>query len=264
MKKHPYIVGFAALALLLSLSAAHAEDASIETNEDAQVSQPTTSPLRVVPSQIRDRIREDIQERVQNLKNNQNTRNGLLEGRTAMPRPFGTTTADNGTTTFRRFDGAMGHATTTASTTFAFMRDGYLNNGRAMLQRIFSLRKQNVVRETKIALQNLTQIRGRIDSRIGKEEQAGKNMTDPRSLLAIADTKIQIAQDAVNAFASFEPHASTTATASTTVDLISARAMLQNAQSAVKDAQKALAEVVRSLMKTAGDAMPTSTTTDSQ
>ncbi len=260
MKKHRYIIGIAAFALVAALPAvSHAEDSS-GSNDSVEVQATTSSTVHIVPGQIRNMIRQDIQQRVDNMKNNQNSRNGALEGRTGGPlRPQLGTSTQEGTST-RPFGRPLGDdmrrfASTTmmgsTSPMFRGERDGYMNNGREMLARMFRMRKEAVTHEADVALRNLSQIRDRIDSRIQKEKQAGKDMTAPISLLATADAKIKIANDAVLAFKAYMPGAAST-TATSTVDLATARTMLKTAQSAIKDAQKSLNDVVRALAKAIG------------
>ncbi len=254
MKKHLYVVAIAAVALVIALPTVSRAEDSVESDVTVQVQ--ATSTGRIVPGQIRNMIRQDIQQRVDNMKNNQNSRNGALEGRTGGPlRPqLGTSTRESSSTMPFR-DGMKRYASTTmmgsTSPMFRGEREGYMNNGREMLARMFKMRKEAVAHEADTALKNLSQIRERINSRIQKEQQAGRDMSAPISLLVTADAKIKIANDAVAALKSYMPNASST-TATSTVDLSTARTMLKTAQSAIKDAQKSLNDVVRALAKAMG------------
>lgn len=126
---------------------------------------------------------------------------------------------------------------------------------------IFKLRQENIVRQLTRALDNLKQVRTRIDARITKSEQAGRNMTDAKALLVTADAKIAAAVSAINSVATFVPPVATstaTSTASSTpgngemADLQKPRIIADGAIGAIKDAKDALNDVVVSIAHSMG------------
>ena len=102
------------------------------------------------------------------------------------------------------------------------------------------------------ALENLDNISSRLDSRIQKEQAAGQDMTDAVSALTTADAKIALASTTIASLEAYLPDASTTLTASTTVNLDGARDLASTAQSSIKDAQKALNDVVSAIAQELG------------
>ncbi len=122
---------------------------------------------------------------------------------------------------------------------------------------IFKLRQENVTKQLTRAIDNLKQIRERIDARITKSEQAGRDMTAAKALLATADVKISAAEAAVNLVAAFVPPTgtSTPGQASSTGDMANLdkpRVMANGAIQATKDARDALNNVVVSIAQSMG------------
>ena len=270
MKKHYYLLGIAASALVIAAPvAALAEDggsADATVNVSVQTQAPVPLPLHgpltgdrpempPIPANasgtIRDRIRADYQSRLQNAENNEQTRNAMIQERMGIAT---STRAD--IRGIRTEDRPM---LRDASST---QQRQDMRNG--MRLDIFKVRQNAVVQQLNVSIENLKQIRGRIASRIGKEEQAGKDMTAPKALLVTADAKIAAAELAVNAVVAFDPNASmvadadnavdsgASASASTTVDLAKPRQALAGAIEAVKEARDALNDVVQSLIKVLG------------
>ena len=123
-------------------------------------------------------------------------------------------------------------------------------NQREMHKEEFGARKEMLSKQLELALQNLKQIRERINSRIDKSVQAGDNMTEAQSLLVTADAKIVVAENALIRFSAYTPVASTTA--STTVDMTTARSLAETAIQSNKDAHQALVNVVRAIAHALG------------
>jgi len=122
-----------------------------------------------------------------------------------------------------------------------FDQDGDDNH---MRQDMFEMRKRIVTKELDVALNNLNNISSRLSSRIDKEAAAGRDMSEASSSLVAANAKIQIASDAVTSLEAYLPSASSTASASTTISLDTARSLASTAQQDIKDAQRALNDVV--------------------
>ena len=96
------------------------------------------------------------------------------------------------------------------------------------------------------------QQRRRIGDRIQTEQQGGVDMDGAISLFATADSDIASATAAVNALAAYMPAASSTITASTTIDLDMARNLDHSAQMSIEKAQKDLGGVVSAIAKAMG------------
>ncbi len=241
---------------------------SISTSIDANQAVSATS--------IREKIKADINGKVQNIKTNQEIRNTLLEERTATARPkIGTPLTGgmnvNGASSTMprdvrgmpiRLDNKPHFASSTmASTTRAIVeRDQeriqeYRDNGKTMITSAFKMRKNLVIKEMQTALNNLSQIRERINTRIQKEQQNGKNMTDATNLLKIADGKIAAATTAINLVTDYMPSTASTTIASTTeatVNVDKARQLISDAQKTIRDARESLNKVVVAIAKAMG------------
>ncbi|MEN9524445.1 MAG: hypothetical protein RL536_514 [Candidatus Parcubacteria bacterium] len=127
----------------------------------------------------------------------------------------------------------------------------------------FMARKNALARELGIKLSNLKQIRARISSRIDKAVVEGKNMTEAKRLLVVADGKITLAEQAISGASLFNPTASSTITASSTkemkIDLKKPRKVAEDAIKALKDAHKALVAVVVEIARNLGIGHATTT-----
>jgi hypothetical protein len=130
----------------------------------------------------------------------------------------------------------------------------------------FEIRKNALVEHLNFALENLLNIRGRIEDRIIKNEAAGRDMTEAKSKLIIADKKLSDAQTAVDVLAALtvsNRDTSVTAEASTTVEieLTKPRQVGDSAIKAVKDARDALKKVIEAIAKNSGKGKGTANAT---
>ncbi len=127
----------------------------------------------------------------------------------------------------------------------------------------FEVRKNALVKQLTISLNNLQNIARRIESRIIKAESANRNMTDAKALLIIANDKLAKARIEVAAFQAVSaPTANTSATASTTaeVDLVKPRQLGDAAIKSVKEAREAFKRVVTTIAHAMGLGNTASTT----
>ena len=273
-KQHIYIT--LALALILVLpSATRAQE---NDNEPVQNQPPAIGgqpPIPVPPGQ---RLPVILREKIgQNIGQNENVRNQRLENRGGFgssTRPFpdmrdasNTSRMDEqgdheddrgpqnmGSSTPR--DNAFGHPRDRGfrndmGSSTENMRNGSSTPDRGpMRPHDFAARREALSKQLGLALDNLKQIRERINTRIGKAEQAGDDMTQAKSLLVIADAKITIAEQALATFNAFTPIASSTAT--TTVDMNQPRQIADTAIKSSKDAHKALIDVVTAIAHAMG------------
>lgn len=161
-------------------------------------------------------------------------------------------------------------------------REGYEDNGKSMIVGIFKEKKAGIVKQLQVALQNIVSLRERIASRIEKERQNGRDMTKAKQLLVVADAKILLAKNAINALRTYSP-ASTTRVSTTnpvpppnrvnvskqieattspiiidtsvnlvSVNLVEARGLIETAQKSIKDAHKALNDVIVAIAQAMG------------
>lgn len=277
MKKTYKLIAISALALAIALPAmAQTDDGNVSIDTDTSVNTNTSVDIsnQTPPPQtegdhgqngpgIRARIRADINSRVTNAENNQGIRNTMLEHR------MGTSTMmqddmdmASGTPRFgdderrgpRPF---MASSTMMGSTTRMYGRsdnqgDNEDNNGRDNHVAMFEERKRIVTQQFDVALNNLSNISSRLGSRIQKEQATGRDMSTASSSLVSANAKIQVALDAVTALKAYLPTASSTVTASTTINLDTARSLASTAQEDIKAAQKALNDVVVAIAHSMG------------
>ncbi len=112
----------------------------------------------------------------------------------------------------------------------------------------FKIRKDALVKQLTLTLDNLTNIKGRISERISVLEGEGKDMTDAKSALTVAEGKLAVARTAVDALAKYVPVNSNGAaveSATADVELAKPRQIGDEAIKAVKDARDAFKEVVK-------------------
>lgn len=293
MKKYYQYIAFTALVALIALPAvSQAEDGNVSIDTDTSVhadaSVDISNPIPPPPpgqgqnpqnntgpgsGSIRDRIRADYQARLENVKNNQDSRNIMMAARmgssTSHEDNQGDDDRDSEATNSPRLRFGMprgprslASSTMMGSTT---MRGGfkiqYEDNGRAMRLGSFEIRKAIVTKELDVAIGNLNNISSRLNSRIQKETAAGHDMSAATDALATAASKIKIASDAVTALETYLPDATSTVTASTTVNLDTARSMTATAKDAIKDAQRSLNDVVTAIAHALGIELTSNTST---
>lgn len=242
-----------------------------------------------MPPTIPEKIRAGVDNRLQNVKNNQETREDMVKSgrlptttllkmakdeqrfassskiRIEDREKIGSTTpkmmrVSKASSTSPRI-GERPEKEDRASTTRPFLKkDGYENEGRSMVEKMLKERKDGLTKQLNVAIQNLTDLRKRISSRIEKDKLAGKDVSSVSELLKLADTKLSLAKDAVKAVQDYVPsikdqtnNASTTnlQTASSTklINLDQVRVLVDKARSAIKDAHKALVDVVVAIAK---------------
>jgi len=112
----------------------------------------------------------------------------------------------------------------------------------------FKIRKDALVKQLTITLDNLTNIKGRISERISTLEGEGKDMANAKSALAVAEEKLAKARTAVDALAKYVPVNSNGAaveSATADVELAKPRQIGDEAIKAVKEARDAFKEVVK-------------------
>ena len=114
-----------------------------------------------------------------------------------------------------------------------------------MRKDIYIIERNRIVNQLNLSVNNLKQIRIRIEARIEKATQAGRDMGKAKSLLVIADNKITLAKQAIDSLKSLEATSTvSTNAASTIIKLEKPRQMGVGAIKAVNDARKALNDVV--------------------
>ncbi|MFA6295284.1 MAG: hypothetical protein WC666_02570 [Candidatus Paceibacterota bacterium] len=212
-------------------------------------------PKGISPS-VRNTIRTDIENRVQNSKANDEARKNLIDERLGIA-----STSRNMIKDVRveaRGDIKMASSTQARQEIRKEMR-----------RDIFDITRQKMVQQLELSMQNLKQVRDRVDSRIKKEKQNGKDMSKAITALVTADAKISAVKTAIQNFKDFNPKTLTTASSTTqtagtpgqSVNLDSARQMMSLVQSAIKDAHRSLTDVVVAIAHAMGQKLGQSTAT---
>jgi hypothetical protein len=142
-----------------------------------------------------------------------------------------------------------------ASSTDMFKRMN--NEGKDLIKKMkkddFESRKKALLNQLNISLENLSAIKTRINDRILKAELEGRNVTDAKSALAIADDKLAKAKTAVEALSTLQAPSPSSGTASSTeVDLTKPRQVGDSAIKAVKEARDAYKKVIDIIAKSMG------------
>ena len=119
----------------------------------------------------------------------------------------------------------------------------------------FESRKKALLNQLNISIENLTAIKTRISDRILKAELEGRNMTDAKSALAIADDKLAKAKTAVDTLTNLQaptPSSNSGTASSTEIDLAKPRQVGDSAIKAVKEARDAYKKVIDTIAKSMG------------
>lgn len=131
---------------------------------------------------------------------------------------------------------------------------------KTMQAKTFEIRKQALVNTLKGAIRNLENIAVRIQSRISKSEESGRNMADAKNLFVEAQSILAKAKAEVSTFEALSVSyvgtstATTTATATTTptIDLTRPRILGDAAIKSVKSARDAMHQVVLAIARNMG------------
>lgn len=257
MKKLYYIGTIAAIAATAILpTIAIAESSGAGTDYDSG-----TAAAGNASTTLTGKLRADYNARIENARNNEQSRDLKLQGK----RGFASSTLASTTR------GKMGEGSENdrderdASSTAPEYRRGISKTVRAD---IYRMQLNHLVSQLNRALNNLKQIRSRIGSRIEKASASGRDMTNAKSLLTIADAKITAARNAIDALATLTPTASSTNVTSTsttatstssgtstppsTIDLGKPRQVGKSAIQSVNEARKALNAVVVAIAHSMG------------
>lgn len=151
-----------------------------------------------------------------------------------------------------------------ASTTDMFkkFKDDRKDVVEKMRKDAFQIRKEALVEHLNFALENLGDIRNRINERINKLDAEGKDTTAAEADLAVADTKIASAKVSIDALAALnDTSVSATASSTAEVELAKPRQVGDAAIKAVKDARDALKEVIQEIVKLVGKGRTMNATT---
>jgi len=196
-----------------------------------------------IPPSIREKIRADIEARSKDLKNNQDVR------RTMLDQKLGSTT---------NVIRAMGpdqkpkYDPYNSTSTIITGSDRQTVN-RSTKVSDFLQKKTAVTEQFKIAMDNLTNLRERIGSRVAKEQQAGKDMSQANTLLVAADTKLSQLKSDISALQSYAASIPTDQSiASSSINIDSARSLVNAVQNSIRSSQKALSAVIVEIANAVG------------
>ncbi len=265
------------------------------------------------PSAIREKIRADMDIKMQNAKTNQEIRSQIIEKnykvssttpKNLPPRIENKVEKkiekkiENGienrienrieTRVENRIENRIDNRLErkASSTLPMIKRESYEKDGRSMQLKALKERKEVLAKQLNVALRNLTELRKRIISRMEKDRNSGKDLSKANELLKIADSKIAIAKQAVEAVNNYTPSESEQLATSTAqcsplawktkssdgeievstistessnciadrmVNLEQVRALVNKAQMTIKDSHQALNDVVVAIAKISGN-----------
>ncbi len=203
-----------------------------------------TAPTTNAPA-IRDRIRADVDSKVQNMRYNQDVKNQMIENgyriaTTTTPRPplsqkniklekIGTSSPllnqkiksqkienrmedrdgedgdSEGENWKNREDNKLKNVQTNRLNEKFEERKENREENKIMALEMLKEKRDNLGKNLEVALKNLVELRKRIVSRMEKDRNAGKDITKVKELLVIADAKISTAKQAVEAVKSYKP-----------------------------------------------------------
>ena len=227
-------IGFVLLALLSILVSTKVSNAQslIETTGATGISN-TLDGRPVNPPQIREKIRADLDSKMQNAKNNQEFRNQMIENgykiATTSPRgPLGRPPMlqkMSSTSTSTRFQNMKERIEDRQENRQERMEDRQDRREERQDQRQdrreqvkemaldnLKQKRDEVTKNLDIALRNLAELRKRIQARIEKDRNSNKDMSSVNNLLKIADEKLAIAKSAVDAVKAYKPENSAVST----------------------------------------------------
>lgn len=277
MKKHYYIYIVLALALATSLPVAvraqeDTDDSATLPPAQETMQKPPVPPQGTAPrpgAPVPAALREQLRNKNENIQNNVEVRNKMLENRrvgtSTRPMIASTTRMERKDIRDERREDVMdlrreGREDIRNATNTQERRE----IRRDMRKDIFEVRKNALLKQLAVSVENLKQVRDRIASRIEKAAATGRDMTAAKSALVTADAKITAALAAIDTFKSYTPPAPSATSTDQSVGLDKPRQVADAALKAVKDAHESLTVVVRAIaraMGLGGNASTTPTTT---
>lgn len=117
---------------------------------------------------------------------------------------------------------------------------------------VFAIRKDALIKELTMTLNNLFRIRNKTVDLITRAESKGRDMTKARAQLVIADEKLAKARIAVDVLKALSAPVTSTASTTVSVNLDKPRKVGDDAIKAVKDARDALKKVVEFVAQSMG------------
>lgn len=216
-------VGFVLLAVLSILVSTKVSNAQslIETTGATGISN-TLDGRPVNPPQIREKIRADLDSKMQNAKNNQEFRNQMIENgykiATTSPRgPLGRPPMlqkMSSTSTSTRFQNMKERIEDRQENRQERMDDRQDRREQVKEMALDNLKQKRdeVTKNLDIALRNLSELRKRIQARVEKDRNSNKDVSSVNNLLKIADEKLAIAKSAVDAVKAYKPENSAVST----------------------------------------------------
>lgn len=141
-----------------------------------------------------------------------------------------------------------------ASSTMMFKekRDERREIKKEMKVDVFAIRKDALIRELTVTLNNLLRIRNKTVDLMTRAESNGRDMTKAKAQLVIADDKLAKARIAVDALKALQAPATSTASTTTNINLDKPRKVGDDAIKAVKKARDALKKVTEAIAQSMG------------
>jgi hypothetical protein len=239
MKKALFTATVSAAALVgtfaVAISPAFAEDAAVS------VSASTTLPLRA-------RVQERIQQVKANAAQNREDRGKTVDERADVRQDRKAEVVDIRASSTAELKDERGD------------RDARQDTRKQMRADIFGARRDAIVDQLTISLNNLTDIKSRIDTRIAKLKTDGKDVASAERLLITAVADLAEAKTNIDALATVTtPTIDASSTAE--VDLTKPRAAADTATKSIRDAREALRQVVEAIAHSMGVTVSASSTT---
>lgn len=219
------------------------------SNSNAETVNPTIN-----PANLREKIRADMDIKMQNVRANQEARNQIIE----KTRPSYTAPINN---PYERIENSaerkignqieqkMERRLSSSSPQF---REGIaVDKIKIMTGKVLTEKKETVSKQLDVAIKNLEELRKRIGSRTEKDRMTNKDMGMVIELLKIADKKIALAKEALAKLRAYEPITKDAAT-TTPINLDQIRGIIDNAHKSIKEAHRALTDVVVAIAKISG------------
>ena len=205
--------------------------------------------LRAVVHNVEQKVEQKVETKLQNVKANKDIRNTAVEARIGIATSTRAEVRDIRVNTKQDLKAA---STTTQKHEIRM----------EMRKDVFSAQLNKMINQVTLSLNNLKQIRTRVEARIEKATQAGRNMSKAKDLLVTADAKILSAEQTINSLKSLGASTSTVSTTATSIiKLERPRQMGADAIKAVNEVRKALNTVIIAIAHDMGLKLGNATTT---
>lgn len=244
LTKLSFCLTVAILSLSTAVGAAWAEDSATTSSSDThvQVDVSATATLPVKPAEVplRDQVKARAEQIKANVAANRDERNKIIDERRETIKGIKVDARSD-------IKDEKGSSTARMETLNKMRRD------------IFTTRRDALVRQLTVSINNLENIKTRIDTRIAKIKTDGKDTTEAEKLLVVAVAKIATAKTNVTALTNIEIQ--TTSTSTPDAELARPRLAAETAIRSIEEARRALQKVVVAIAHSMGREINNTATT---